>query len=125
MKKLLVLMLLTVVVSLGGCSVENSSHPSVPVGKEGILTRDVGTASPVAVTEEAMDQFLKAWRANDKYGVGSMFVSGLVFSVDHGTKVLVIDSKTFKRKIRILEGEHKYRAGWVAYEWVRPIGQGT
>lgn len=117
MKKILMLaMALGLVVS--GCGVETSST-GVPVGQSGILTRNTGTTSPVAMTEEIMDTFLKSWRIGDSYGNTNLIMSGTVFLVDHGTKVLVIDSHSFTRKIRILEGEHTGKAGWVPYEWVK------
>lgn len=99
------------------------SAPSVSVGKEGILSGTSGTLTPVAITEAALDQFLKSHSANDKDGMVQMIATGLVFSVDNGTKVLVIDhgEGMFKRKIRILEGNMKGRAGYVPYEWVKPL----
>ena len=55
--------------------------------------------------------------------MAQMIGTGMVFSVDNYTKVLVIDTGQglFKRKIRVLEGEMKDSAGWVPYEWVRPL----
>jgi hypothetical protein len=52
-----------------------------------------------------------------------MISAGFIFSVENGTKVLVIDygGGMFIRKIRILEGEMKGRAGYVPYEWIKPL----
>jgi hypothetical protein len=95
----------------------------VPIGKEGSLSGTGGTLTPVAITEAALDQFLKSYRANDSHGMVQMMATGLVFTVENGTKVLVIDygERLFLRKIRILEGEMKGRAGYVPYEWVKPL----
>ena len=95
----------------------------VPVGKIGILWGTSGALTPVAITEAALDQFLKSHSANDKHGMVQMIATGMVFSVDNGTKVLVIDygEGMFKRKIRILEGEMEGRAGYIPYEWVKPL----
>ncbi len=52
-----------------------------------------------------------------------MLIAGLVFTVNNGTKVRVIDygKGMFKRKIRILDGGKKGMSGWVPYEWIKPL----
>jgi hypothetical protein len=105
----------------GGTGSESTAK--VPIGKEGILSGTSGTLTPVAITEAALDQFLKSHSANDKHGMVQMIATGLIFTVKNGTKVLVIDygEGMFKRKIRILQGEMEGRAGYVPYEWVKPL----
>ena len=103
-----------------GCG--SDDKPKVPVGKEGILFGSTGKGSPVAVSDASMDEFLKANSANDRMGISQMLMNGSIFVVDNGTRVLVIDhGGMFKRKIRILEGEMQGRAGYVPYEWIKPI----
>jgi hypothetical protein len=89
----------------------------------GILSGSSGTHTLVAVTEEVLDQFIKARVAKDEYGEALILGSDLVFLVKNGTKVRVIEhgKGIFKRKIRILEGEMKDHAGYVPYEWVKPL----
>jgi hypothetical protein len=95
----------------------------VPIGKEGLLSGTSGTITPVGTSETALQQFLKSHRAKDKHGIVQMMASGSVFMVDNGTKVLVIDygESLGMRKIRILEGTREGRAGYVPYEWVKPL----
>ena len=99
------------------------SSPSISLGEVGILSGSSGTHTLVAVTEEVLDQFIKARVAKDEYGEALILGSDLVFLVKNGTKVRVIEygKGIFKRKIRILEGEMKDRAGYVPYEWVKPL----
>lgn len=101
----------------------SKSTPSISLGEVGILSGSSGTHTLVAVTEEVLDQFIKARVAKDEYGEGLILGSDLVFLVKNGTKVRVIEhgKGIFKRKIRILEGEMKDCAGYVPYEWVKPL----
>jgi hypothetical protein len=103
---------------------ENGSgirNTSISIGEEGILAGTGGTLTPVAITETALDEFIKSKIANDKDGIVQMIVAGSIFTVNNGTKVLIIDygDGMFKRKIRILEGAMKGRAGYVPYEWIK------
>lgn len=120
MRKLFLLAMAIGLIAVGcGESKEKSETSAIAIGQNGILTRNSGTASPVSTTKDIMDKFFKAYRINDKYGTGELLLSGQVFLVNHGTKVLVIDSSLYTLKIRILEGEHIGKAGWVPYEYVR------
>ena len=49
---------------------------------------------------------------------GDLHVQGKIYLVDFDSKVLVLDNKIDYRKIRVLEGEHNGRVGWVPYNWV-------
>jgi hypothetical protein len=98
-----------------------SSPPSVSVGQRGLLSTNGGELIGVAATEPAFEEFMKARSSGDNDSTVRLLASGLVFTTKNPTKVLVIDVGTFKRKVRILEGDKKGFAGWVPYEWVRPI----
>ena len=110
-------MAMVLVLFLVGCTTDNTS--AISIGQNGILTRDSGTASPVSTTKDVMDKFFKAYRIKDTYETGALLLSRQVFLVNHGTKVLVIDKGQYMLKIRILEGEHIGKAGWVPHEYVR------
>lgn len=99
-----------------GCIQEPDNSKSV--GQKGVLS-SVNEYMPVAVTEAAFDELTKARAAKDKAGQMQLLTSGKTFMVKSGTKVLVIDSTFAKRKIRILEGEHGGKAGWVGVERVK------
>ena len=92
--------------------------PAVSTGKNGILDSG-GELVPVAINEEAFEDFIKASVAEDKHGITLLLASMSVFGVKKGTKVLVVDRSLFKRKVRILDGDQEGMAGWVAMEHVK------
>lgn len=75
----------------------------------------------MAVSEQALEELIKAFVAKDKYGQAELMIQGKWFPVENNTKVLVIDRSFARRKVRILEGKHKGRAGWVPMEFVKPL----
>jgi hypothetical protein len=94
------------------------------IGDEGILK--TGTVDPIflATDETSFDSLSKALLANDTAGVIELAGQNKVFGVSSGSKVKVVDQKTFIRKVRILEGVKSVdsdkvgQAGWVPVEWV-------
>jgi len=72
----------------------------------------------LAVDLDAFDEFVKASVATDKYGIAELMLAGRIFSVASGTRVLVIETKLFKNRVRIVEGPETGQAGWVPFEWV-------
>ena len=101
----------------------SESSSSVPIGEIGILFGSSGTHSLVAISEEVLDEFIKARATKDEWGETLILGSDLVFLVKNGTKVRVIGhgKRLFKSEIRILEGEMKGSAGYVFSEWVKPL----
>ena len=101
----------------------SESSSSIPIGGIGILFGSSGTHTLVAITEEVLDEFIKARAAKDEYGETLILGSDLVFLVKNGTKVRVIGhgKRLFKSEIRILEGEMEGSAGYVFSEWVKPL----
>lgn len=81
----------------------------------------------VAVSEEVHDRFMQLAGANDRHGVAQLAVAGQVFMIPGGTKVRVIQDKGWLPalfEVRVLEGEHAGRSGWVLgekleWEWGR------
>lgn len=110
----------TCIGALSGPPDETATTTYVGVGDEGLLFSE--SASPyVCVTEETLDKLIDASVANDEIGFNQIFTSGAVFAVAQNTKVLVIDKKLGKCKVRILEGPHYTEIGWVITELVKPI----
>ena len=101
-----------------GSSPNKPTSSSLSVGQDGIL--DSGAElTPVAITEESFDAWTKASVAKDEQGKMLLLASARVFAVKKGTKVRVIDTAMFKRKVRILSGDQKGLSGWVAKEYVK------
>jgi hypothetical protein len=104
-----------ILVGVFGCD----GRSSVSIGKEGKLINAGGTITPVGVSDAALEEFLKASYAKDTMGRTQLLMSGAIFTVNNGTRVLVIDFGGMgHRKIRILEGEMLGRAGYVSDEWI-------
>lgn len=103
---------------------QKSDTVSLQVGEEGILKPSDLNSVYLAVDEQAYDELSKALLATDTQGVADLLIKGKIFEASGGSKVLVIDSKTFSRKVRILEEVSNSNtkavgeAGWIPYEWV-------
>ncbi len=89
-----------------------SMTDQVSVGNEGYLYSG-GDLTVVCLSEKCLDQWLSARRAKDETGQSYLINSGGVIAVKSGTKVLVLERKTFTTKIRIKEGDDAGIAGWV------------
>ena len=89
------------------------------VGSEAVI--DVPSLDTVflCVDKEAFDMFLDAALANDSFGVAELEISGRMFGVPNGTKVLIIDSSFATRRVRVLEGYAVGKSGWLPYEWLK------
>ena len=76
----------------------------------------VGVVTTFAVWEAIMD----AAAANDAYRLRQIDLMGGTYTVAPLTKALVLDNKIWDEvsKVRILEGRHKNRTGWVPHGWI-------
>ena len=52
-------------------------------------------------------------------GYASFIYSGQAFTVPDRTPVVVIGSGFGTKQIRILDGPHAGKAGWIPYEWLK------
>ncbi|TFZ82127.1 hypothetical protein [Candidatus Macondimonas diazotrophica] len=67
----------------------------------------------LADNEQAYGAFMKLAIAKDYLGMAQMEASGSLFSVPSGTKARIIDRGFERRLVRIMEGKHFGRSGWV------------
>ena len=70
-----------------GCIDEQSK---VRIGEEGLLVGTTGTITPVAISENALDEWIKAGIANDNMGKMRLMMTGSIFTVQNGTRVLYL-----------------------------------
>jgi hypothetical protein len=96
----------------------DGGSPSVSVGKKGTL-QSGGELVPVAITDSDFKEWMKAIVAKDQQGQTLLISSGKIMFVKSGSGVLVIDTDWLERKVRILDGDHKGKSGWVLYEYVK------
>lgn len=107
------------------------SSDSPDVGEQGYLEGghifgpDNRKCVPVAMTKEILDRYVDALISNDVTAVANLYLTGEMFPVADKTKVLRLAprgsmlSNLYKRKIRILNGEHSGKIAWVESGWVK------
>ncbi|MDQ3076916.1 MAG: hypothetical protein M3Q63_02585 [bacterium] len=96
---------------------QNQVSSSVNVGEEGYIKAPVQRVL-LGTTEEGYDNIIKASVAKDDQGLAEVVLKGEGYFVDNGIKVLVIDRKVGHKQIRVLEGEHISKTGWIQTEWI-------
>ena len=74
----------------------------------------------VGVTEQDLDEYIKAVKAQDLIGATELSLSGRLFKVPNNTKVLVLENRGMKTNVRIRSGKEAPRAGWVLTPCVKP-----
>jgi len=114
------IILLLVLATSIGLNVESESKPEktkIQIGGTYELTGAGGV--PVSKTLETYDKATEYVISGDTLGYQNLKLSGDVFTVQSGTSVTVIDSKISKIEVRVLEGTHQGKSGWVLYDWIR------
>lgn len=105
---------------------EEKKSDFVGIGEKGILSMEGLSSIWVAVDKESYNAFTKAFYAGDEHGYMELLLLGKVFMVENDTAVLVIDHWGFldiAYRIRVLEGTHEGKGGWVSYKFVKPKKQ--
>lgn len=96
-----------------------AADDAVFIGETGVLRgmKETALTIPVAIDANALDDFYKAIVAGDREGVEELIDQGRLFIVDVGTKVRVLSVTGLIKatmEIRVLEGVHKGRRGFVS-----------
>lgn len=99
---------------------DSSRSTFLTVGDKASLYDDQGTPVLVAVDYESLEALINALAADDDYGASELLLTGRLFSVDSGTRVLVTDLALYATEVRILEGPYEGRKVWVVDELLRP-----
>lgn len=102
----------------------SSSTASALPGIGGRCRLELGPSPfvPVFQTAARVSEWHRAVTVGDKHFAREM--AAFAFSVDKGTRALVLDSEGFFTgvyKVRILEGESEGKSGWVDREWAKKI----
>ncbi len=100
-------------------STNSNKQTSKFTGDEGILYVEGLDKVGVATTKAALDELTKASVARDSIGYARVYQEGRAFQVKTNTKILVLENTFTTTKVRILEGEHYGKSGWVPYEWIK------
>jgi hypothetical protein len=73
----------------------------------------------VALDEAAWDDLIAALSRRDEPALASLAESGRVLKVENDTPVRPLQTTMGRVKVRILEGPHVMKEGWVGERWVR------
>lgn len=74
---------------------------------------------PLALSKEAFEELNRAAGRRDVAAFANVFYRGQALEIPDGTRVEVIEGWLASRKVRVLEGRHAGRSGWVSYEFVK------
>lgn len=108
--------------------IQKTGKRALKIGERGILWNDHAIKKhpnivPFCVDKETMNAMYDALCAGDEVGFLDLWLSDRLLNPFAGTRVLVIKRDFALSKVRILEGTHAGRAGWVPYEWVVKEGR--
>jgi hypothetical protein len=92
--------------------------PRADIGDEVTLNAP-GVPGPLMAEDDAWEPLHDALAARDQVGLDRLMASGKVFRVSNGTRAKLIKAGFVSRKVRILDGPHAGRAGWIESEFVR------
>lgn len=70
-------------------------------------------------TKDTMDYFIKECSGKGNRALADDCLSCVAAMVTSGTRCSVVDKTMLTRKVRIMEGSHKGKVGWVPMEMVR------
>jgi hypothetical protein len=141
--KTMLIFLVTVMLSLQGCDSDNntksqSTPPPASAPSSSSTSASAGSnllpgqkaildnshidsqVVMVALTEQDLDEYIKAVNAQDVVGATQLSMSGRLLRVPNNTKVLVLESKGMKTNVRLMSGKQAWRSGWVLTPSVKP-----
>lgn len=103
-------------------SVQGKSRPTMHIGDLGKLGYVDGKREIVlvAIQDSGWDDMLKAMNANDFIWLARLVEDGKVKQYPVGTKVRVIGTGMFSRRVIVTDGPDIGDTGWVQYEFVLP-----
>lgn len=128
MRKLTVSAVIFVSLAVSAVFAQNEPTPTpgatgVEVGEIGELCTENGSNAPVpvATTQEAFHEFIKAAVADDDEGTGELVAAGRLFMVKQGTKVRKIDVGWLGSgdEVRILDGVRRGQKGFVNHQYIK------
>jgi len=107
------------VIFLVGCGgSESKDTSSLEVGKV-VETTSSAKAILLATNQANYKELTKFMVADDKVGVEKMFGNGKLFLIQTGTEVKILQITSNGIEVRVQEGEHSNRAGWIPSEFLK------
>jgi len=96
-----------------------ASSRVLSVGDEGRLHAGNLSTVTIAVDEDAYSELDDVFIAKDEHGYQQLQLRGKIFSVENDTRVLVLENRFAKVRVRFLDGTKKGRDGWIPREWLK------
>ncbi len=108
----------------GGTQPSGSNGPtdaggSVGVGSDAQLYLAGRDSVLVAIDEKASGEMMTALAGRDQTALDALTESGRVLTIDNNTRVKVLQTAAGQTRVRILEGPHVLKEGWVSERWLR------
>jgi hypothetical protein len=91
---------------------------SVAPGDRVRLEGEGGPDVWLAADRDRLEEVQRRVRGKDEIGLRQMADAGDVFDVPQGTRAEVVDASPSAIKVRIKEGKHEGKTGFVPPEWV-------
>ena len=92
---------------------------SMSVGSEARLYVEGLSSIPVAADEKSLDELVGAMASKEENKINALNNSGSVTNIASDTKIQIIERGSGKMKVRITEGRHQAKEGWIGERWVR------
>lgn len=97
---------------------DRTEKAPIAVGDSCVIDSRSGITA-VARHPSDFDDWFKAKRAGDEYGLKDLLFSGRIIAVNDQSTILIIDRTTTLYKIRVLDGDKQGKAGWIPVEHAR------
>jgi len=122
MKKLLFLtilfLLINIITSCNNNNNEKYENNKLITGTE-LITTSTAKIILCATTQDNYKQLMELRITNDLPGVYEMIRRKTLFLLKTGTKIKIIQKTFYGIEIRVLEGEHKNKTGWLTEEFLK------
>ncbi|WP_460971510.1 hypothetical protein [Spirosoma migulaei] len=93
---------------------ETTPAKAIGVGQTGIIRAGM----PGGITKDDYDKVMIVVSSKNQEGLNQLVQAGKAIWVDNNTKVRVIAVGVFKKRVRLLSGNHKGAAVWVPNDYV-------
>jgi hypothetical protein len=103
----------------GSPSSRNTSRVSISPGAEATVSLPSATTVTLARDEPSLDELISALSAGNPERVEEMVQTGKAIRVENNIRIRIVDVRSGKVKVRILEGPNTALDAWLPEVWLR------